>query len=181
MSIYDQAYYKRFKIRAKSRTGQRIYRTRWELVEKYCHGNTTLLDYGCGPGAFHTSGTNGFKVSGYDINPYCGFTEPPTGDIGIMTMWDVIEHIPDPSAPINAYRPKHLFISTPNVEAIGHWEIEKWKHYRPDEHLWYFGLNSLTGLLARLGYKILEYNFEEGAIRDPKNPNHIITVVAKRR
>lgn len=181
MNIYDQAYYKRYKKRAKSKKGQEIYRSRWELVEKYCHGDMTLLDYGCGPGAFHESSANGFKTSGYDVNPHCGFSVPPLHDIDIMTMWDVIEHLDDPSEPINTFRPKYLFISTPNVEAVGHWEVEDWKHYRPDEHLWYFGLNSLTGLLARLGYEILEFNYEEGGIRDPENANHIITVVAKRR
>ncbi len=181
MSIYNQAYYKRYKERAESEIGQRIYRSRWELVERHCHGDMTLLDYGCGPGAFHKASTNGFETHGYDINPHCGFPVPPLKDIDILTMWDVIEHLVDPTEPINTFRPEYLFISTPNVEAIHYRAVENWKHYRPDEHLWYFGLNALTGLLARLGYKILEYNYDEGAIRDPDYPDHIITVVAKRK
>jgi len=139
----------------------------------------TLLDYGCGPGAFHKGATNGFKTIGYDINPFCGFDKKPhhKTKVDILTMWDVIEHLENPRSPIDRYKPEYLFICTPNVDSVKD-SIINWKHYRPGEHLHYFDLKSLILLLG--DYEIVEHNFEEGELRDPSCPKAIITVVGKR-
>ena len=178
--IYNEAYYSRFVERANSELGKLIYASRWELVEKYCHGKMTLLDYGCGPGAFHKSARNGFITYGYDINPCCGFPSVPDRKVDILTMWDSIEHLEEPWEIIGSINPKYIFIGTPNIDSVKD-DVTKWKHYRPNEHLHYFHLGSLTHNLERLGYGILEYNFTEGNLRDKECPQAIITVVAKRK
>lgn len=177
--IYDKAYADKYRVLAETELGKRIYAERWKLIEKYCHGEMTLLDFGCGPGAFHQSGTNGFKTMGYDVNPECGFSHFPTNKVEIMTMWDSIEHLTEPFWPINFYKPKWLFISTPNLDSVKNFMA--WKHRRPGEHLWYFTFASLDKLLDNIGYEVLEYNFDEGGLRDPECPEAIITVVARRR
>lgn len=177
-NIYNQEYYTRYQNRSDTETGKKIYDSRWEIIEKYCHGNMTLLDYGCASGAFHTSARNGFVTFGYDINPHSPYHREINGQMDIVTMWDVIEHLHDPKDTIKKLNPKMLFISTPNKGAVE--KLEGWRHYRPDEHLWYFDLPSLESLLRECGFKIVEHNFTEGSIRNPERPQDIITVVAER-
>jgi len=179
--IYDETYIKRFIDRANTELGRRIYRSRWKLIEKYCHGNLVLLDFGCGPGVFHRSGTNGFCCYGYDVNPFSGFSgmNHLPAEIDVLTMWDSIEHVPSPVYVIREWKPEYIFLSTPNTDSVNG-SIKDWKHYRPKEHLYYFNLKSLEGLLGGEGYEILEHNFEEGALRDPDCPKAIITIAARK-
>jgi len=179
-NIYNKDYYDRFVERASSKIGEEIYLSRWDLIEKYCHGDMSLLDYGCASGAFHKSSRNGFKCDGFDVNPYSGFNKLPDECPDILTMWDVIEHLTDPIEELRKFPSKYLFISTPNVGAVKG-DIKKWRHYRPGEHLHYFDIHSLRESMNELGYDILEHNFSEGQIRNPNEPNDIITIVAERR
>lgn len=179
-NIYNAEYYRRYTERAQSEIGRAIYASRWDLVEKHCHGRMTLLDYGCASGAFHQSSRNGFITYGYDINPNSPFREIPEAKIDILTMWDVIEHLHDPAGELRKLDAEWVFVSTPNAAAV-EGDITNWRHYRPDEHLHYFDLESLTGVFDRAGYDVVEHAFSEGALRNPEKPDDIITVVAKRR
>lgn len=178
--IYDRAYYEKYVERGQTELGQKIYASRWDLVEKYCHGSMTVLDYGCGPGSFHKASRNGFITYGYDINPFCGFTDLPEEKVEILTMWDSIEHLESPWETIKVINPEYIFLSTPNVDVVTG-DITEWKHYRPDEHLHYFNKQSLTERLVSIGYEILEHNFIEGELRDKDCPEAIITIAAKKR
>lgn len=178
IDIYDENYHRKFVERAKTELGKKIYAERWRFVEKHAPGVLTLLDFGCGPGAFHQSSLNGYKTFGYDVNPHCGFTEFPDGPIHILTMWDSIEHVHDVNQLIRDIGADWIFLSTPNLESV-RGDIRKWKHYRPHEHIHYFDIYSLTEILNSLGYEIVEHNFEEGKLRDPENPEAIISVAAK--
>lgn len=179
-SIYDESYHKRFVERAHTELGKQIYKARWDFINRHVgEQGLTLLDYGCGPGAFHESGPAGFDCFGYDINPHCGFPELPEGRIDIATMWDSIEHIYEPLQVLVQLNAEYLFISTPNLESVNE-PVAQWRHYRPGEHLYYFDQYSLSELLGSIGYEILEFNFEEGALRDPSNPEAIISCAARR-
>lgn len=178
-NIYNRDYYERFAERANSEIGKKIYESRWELIEKYCHGKLTVLDYGCASGAFHKSSRNGFDAHGFDVNPYSEYKTLPDKKINILTMWDVIEHLNDPKATLERLDADWVFVSTPNRDAhIG--DLKDWKHYREGEHLHHFNLDDIAGIFGDLGYKMVEYNFTEGALRDSEAPEQIITVVGKR-
>lgn len=178
--IYDEKYHQKFLERANTALGRQIYALRWKFIEGFCHGNLKLLDYGCASGAFHQSAVNGYLTSGFDINPHCGFKEIPKGTIDILTMWDNIEHLPDPVGVIRQLDPTWIFLCTPNLEAV-RGDIRKWKHYRPGEHLHYFDIASLTEILEHCGYQIIAHNFEEGCLRDPENPEAILSLAAVRK
>lgn len=175
--LYNEEYLQEYEQRANSDIGRAIYKSRWRLVEKYCHRGT-LLDYGCGSGAFHKSSENGFDAYGYDINPYSGFDIVPPDKVDILTMWDVIEHLPNPTGPLTKLSPEYVFICTPNIDNAD--EVTSWKHFKPGEHIHYFNLKSLTAILACAGYEVVEHNFEEGSLRDPNNEDAILTVVARK-
>jgi hypothetical protein len=175
-NIYNHEYYSRYVKRAESDIGKMIYKKRWEMIEKYCHGNMKLLDYGCASGAFHRSSKNGFTTSGYDINPNSQYHKVYDGEVDILTMWDVIEHLHDPMAPIKKHNPKYVFLCTPNKhEGV---DLASWKHYRPNEHLHYFNNESLRDMLEKQGYRVLEHNHDEGHLRDADKPIDIISMAA---
>lgn len=178
-NIYNKDYIERYIERANTSLGRTIYKARWDLIEKYCHGNLKLLDYGCASGAFHKSSRNGFVTSGYDVNPLSQYHKLPEGKVDILTMWDVIEHLHDPSEPIRKFNPEYLFITTPNLHRGV--DFPTWKHNRPQEHLHYFDEDSLGRLVEQEGYEVLEFNYIEGAIRDPEKDLDIVTVVARKR
>lgn len=179
--IYDAAYHNKFLERANTELGKKIYKCRWDLVQRHAHGKLTLLDFGCASGAFHMSSPNGYRTEGYDVNPHTGFSDSSVLEhVDILTMWDSIEHLHSPAELLSEIAPDWLFLSTPNLESV-RGDIRAWKHYRPGEHLYYFDRYSLKEVLDYCGYDIVETNFEEGALRDPKNPEAIITMAAKRR
>jgi len=177
--IYDKAYYLKYVKQAKSKLGKNIYKTRWKLITKYIK-NGAILDFGCGPGAFNKAGPDNFSKYGYDINPYCRFEKFPKVKFwDIVTFWDSLEHTPDFYGIIKKLNPKWIFLSCPNLESVKI-PITQWKHYRPEEHLYYFDRHSLKVILELLGYQIVEINYDEGKLRDPNNPLAIITIAAKR-
>lgn len=112
-----------------------------DFCKKFIRGKSgRLLDVGSGLGYFvkKISEDKGWKAEGYEIskyavnysnkelgleNIYCGKVEEsnyPPKYFDIITMWDVVEHIPDPN-PILKYLFKvlkddgFLFIHTPNI------------------------------------------------------------------
>lgn len=177
--MYDEAYLREYEARAHTPIGQAIYCQRWDLVQKYCTEGT-LLDYGCGAGAFHESAPEGFRAYGYDINPHSPH-KTPLGKVDILTMWDVIEHLVLPTEPLELCNPQWVFLCTPNIDNATQTDLFGWKHYKPGEHLHYFNLKSLMAVLGCAGYVVMAYDFEEGTIRDPQNPEAILSVAARKR
>ncbi len=193
--LYNEDYAEKYQVLASTNLGKAIYHTRWALIERYCPpAEQAVLDYGCGPGSFNAHGPDGYRKFNYDINPVCGFTQkvwkeeeydgnsPVRGrltEIDILTMWDSIEHNPNFYQEIKDINAPWLFISTPNLESVDK-PIVHWKHYRPSEHIFYFDRHSIRVILEDLGYKIHEFNYDEGKLRDPQHPSAILTVVASK-
>lgn len=182
-SIYGKEYAEKYKHLASTALGNAIYFARWALIKRFVSSGV-LLDFGCGPGAFverakYATDLGRFQVHQYDINPTCGFTELPKEPVDVLTMWDSIEHVPNYYGLIQQINPQWLFITTPNLESVVK-PIGDWKHYRRREHIYYFDRHSLGVILEDLGYKILEFNYDEGKLRDPEHPDAILTVVARK-
>jgi 2-polyprenyl-3-methyl-5-hydroxy-6-metoxy-1,4-benzoquinol methylase len=94
-----------------------------DFIHRFMAGRSgRLLDVGCGLGYFvqRAAGVPGWQATGYEISSqavrfaretlglasvFCGRVEDsgfPTRSFEIITLWDVIEHIPDPD-PLLAY------------------------------------------------------------------------------
>lgn len=195
--IYDDEYAKRYAALAATPLGRAIYTNRWALIQRYV-GSGTVLDYGSGPGSFNAHGPDSFTRFNYDINPACGFTTKvwlpskvtyeggkPTYHhdyprINILTMWDSIEHVANFYGEIKDINPEWVFLSTPNIMACtGPVEFEK--HLRLREHIHHFEPYGMEVIFDDMGYQLLESNYDEGKLRDPKRPNAIFTQVYKKR
>jgi len=176
---YNQSYLEETSRKAGSPLADQIYRNRWDIITQRCTGGT-LLDYGCGTGAFHSLAPAGFTVSGWDINPYSAyFGRRPTGTFDILTMWDVMEHLHTPLGPALCYRPQWAFIATPNAACAPMPDFTAWRHYKPSEHVQYYTPKTLAMSMASIGYEAVCVDYSEGALRDRANPKAIFTAVFK--
>lgn len=180
-----------------------ILRKAVELISGY----RRIVDVGCAAGAFLSIADEGVladELIGIDVIPhaiaYCTKNKYKAfspemfdyfyreKDISIMTFWDSIEHMEDPRKYLEQYKPNIICISMPSLDgfysAYGKEEdIQLWKHYRPQEHLWNFNLDTLTKFLDIIGYKVIYSTYKESDFRkDPilKDKN-IMTVIAKRK
>ncbi|MBK8626545.1 MAG: methyltransferase domain-containing protein [Saprospiraceae bacterium] len=90
-------------------------KSRWELISKLNAPNHKILDFGAGQGYFvkiaqnNNWNANGVEISGegrksaklnLDVNLKSALNELKTSDFGIITLWDVIEHLEDPKQTI---------------------------------------------------------------------------------
>jgi SAM-dependent methyltransferase len=149
-----------------------------ELVQRY-RPSGRLLDVGCHVGTFLTlAEAAGYGVAGVepsrwgaeiartriDGSVHCGAIEDaplPEGGYDVITLWDVIEHLPDPALDIRAIhaalRPGGIFaVSTMDVESLfARVAGRRWPWYM-QMHLVYFSRQTLPEMLRREGFQICE-------------------------
>jgi hypothetical protein len=171
-SPYDQAYFDRFARQALEPIGQKLMRARISFVDKYYSG--ALLDVGIGSGAFIEK-RNALRPSstfGFDINP-AGIAwlkqrdlwiNPYDGEVPALSMWDVLEHMSDFRLLLARVR-RLLFLSLPIFRDAEH--VLRSKHFRKDEHYWYFTRHGLISILRDPGFELIaESNMEIRAGRE---------------
>jgi 2-polyprenyl-3-methyl-5-hydroxy-6-metoxy-1,4-benzoquinol methylase len=136
-----------------------------------------LLDVGCHVGTFLTLAEQaGYEVAGVEPSRWaseiargrigggvhCGAVEDapmPEGGYDVITLWDVIEHLPDPALDIRAIhgalRPGGVFaVSTMDVDALfARLAGRRWPWYM-QMHLVYFSRRTLCEMLRREGFQI---------------------------
>jgi 2-polyprenyl-3-methyl-5-hydroxy-6-metoxy-1,4-benzoquinol methylase len=137
-----------------------------------------LLDVGCASGALLAAAqAAGCHATGLEISAYAAHKTKahlalpviagsltsvslPPQSADIITLIDVIEHMPNPDDDLRAVHRtvrNHglLMIMTPNYDAHKLWGA-KWHGYNASfEHIHFFGRKSLTRLLARWGFEVL--------------------------
>lgn len=146
-------------------------------------GGGKLLDVGCSTGLLlNLARKAGFTVKGVEFSDdsagfarsHFGLTvdpgsihdcRDPDGTYDVLTMFDVIEHVPDPMADMNAamrlLKPGGWFVlSTPNIDGLfpqASLQLAKvlnyWPHPEPPYHLYQFSVKTLTTMLAKAGYE----------------------------
>lgn len=149
--------------------GDRLNEGRLEFVETYL-GSNRLLDVGIGSGQFITRRPNTY---GRDVNPIAVAWLKNTGKwadrldvFAGFTMFDVIEHLPEPESYLKHIQLHgYLFASIPVFDSLDN--IRQSKHYRPGEHLQHWTVEGFVDWMDMHGFLLLEQSdFESRAGRE---------------
>jgi SAM-dependent methyltransferase len=158
-----------------------------------------IIDVGCSTGSFLSAVrrfNNLWCVAGIDVNPMAvaytvnrgirAFT-PDTFDVvyrymaedTYMTFFDTLEHMQDPRKFLQKYKPKGIVVSLPSLDGFLKYcpdkNIQLWKHYRPEEHLWNFTADDFVEFMLQCGYYCTngpdwsESNFRRDSILKDRN------------
>lgn len=164
-------------------TMSRVAHTHLDFVHRHAQGGR-LLDVGCSTGLFLSAATSaGFHATGVEFSrgsatfarQHFGL-DVIDGDIhavvasnasyDILTMFDVIEHVPDPARDMRKawqlLKPGGLFIlSTPNLDGLfPQWslkvaqQLDYWPHPEPPHHLYQFSVATLSAMLNKAGFEM---------------------------
>ncbi len=153
------------------------FQRRLQIIEAQLPQRGKILDVGCAAGYFlEQARQRGWQISGIELSQamarsaedllqvpiQTSLTAVPDRDFGAITLWEVIEHLPDPIGTLRQLRDRLrpggvIMLSTPNN---GHWQAlrakEQWVGYRPPSHLQYFTRETLADTLRRAGFEHIE-------------------------
>jgi 2-polyprenyl-3-methyl-5-hydroxy-6-metoxy-1,4-benzoquinol methylase len=186
--IYDQSYFRSdnslvhgyVDYAAEAPLIRRTFRQRWRhLLRIHGKANGRLLDLGCAFGyLLQIARSDGWEVAGLDASlhavhhaqtklqlpvQHSDLSEIPFPDrsFDIITLWDVIEHLPDPLGVVKSCRAKlkagGLFsIITPDSSSFSARLFgSKWVEYqKPHEHLYFFSRKRLSQVLESMGFRV---------------------------
>ena len=154
---------------------RKTFADRLAKIEKRIGGKGRLLDVGCALGECLVEASRlGWKqAEGVELSSFASIFAKKRGlkvtrgtlsskfksnYYDVVTYQDVIEHIPNPVAELKkAYRVLKpggiIYLVTPNIG--GYWSKilgPKWYHYKPGEHISYFGPRSIKLTLENAGF-----------------------------
>jgi SAM-dependent methyltransferase len=159
--VYNEAYFKRYQEYAATAMGVALTSARMALVEKYW-GTKPMVDIGIGSGQFvEMRNRSGARTYGWDVNPaglewlrQRSLGRDPVG-ADCVSMWDVLEHMHDYRPLINSIKCM-MFVSIPIFKDVKH--VLQSKHYRKDEHVWYFTIDGFVRAMDDLNFTVVECN-----------------------
>ena len=168
---YDDNYYQKYVNYEDTDISKKINKVRKNITEKYC---SSILDIGIGSGEFIKNSR--IKAYGFDINKKAiewlndlnlfldPYKEMPKVDG--LSFWDSIEHMPNPNSLLSLFAPdQYAFISIPTFADFSN--IQNNKHYRPDEHYYYFTIGGMIRYMKDSNFELIEFNdFETQAGRE---------------
>ena len=162
----------------------KTFEKRMALVGKWLPARARVLDVGCAAGYFlrvlqrRGHDVHGVELSSAIAKEAIAALGPDRIHVGtlddaiaakqyapssfdLVTMWDVVEHIPDPQSVLQRIRGLlapggRLLLETQNVESkwarlLG----PRWHHYKHDEHLYHFSPATVRRLLGDCGFEVL--------------------------
>lgn len=164
LEVYDNTYFEKYIGYAATYMGRLLTKARLGFVLRHFSGS--LLDFGIGSGHFLGECDKVMPTYGYDINPIaiqylqsCEKYGDPLLGWDAMTFWDSLEHLEDPAAMLKNVK-QWAFVSIPIFEDRDH--ALRSKHFRPDEHWWYFTEKGFIRFMNRQGFVLMSLSrFEE--------------------
>jgi SAM-dependent methyltransferase len=152
-------------------------------LERLAGGERTVLDVGCGTGEFlDVARRRGWQTTGVEISPYAAQygrrhygLDIRTGTLGgdlfaarsfaAVTLWDVIEHLPDPLATLGLCARLLdpggvLALSTGDIGSLcarlcgRHWHL-----FNLPEHVFFFSRQTIHDVLRRAGFEVVSISY----------------------
>jgi 2-polyprenyl-3-methyl-5-hydroxy-6-metoxy-1,4-benzoquinol methylase len=162
----------------------KTFKKRMALVSQWLPPKARVLDVGCAAGYFlRVMQQHGHDVHGVELSQaiaveavkalgaervHIGLLDDAVTAMNyqprsfdLVTMWDVVEHIPAPQPVLQRIRTLlkpggRLLLETQNVAS--RWARllgPRWHHYKHDEHLYHFEPKTIRRLLEECGFRVL--------------------------
>ncbi len=154
---------------------------RLKRLERFIQPGGKALDVGCAAGFFlDEAHKRGWKVHGMDVSGFAvQYVRERFGHdvrhgslldldympeaFDLLSMWDVIEHVPDPHAYVQRaaqlLRQGGIFaLATPDVESLpARLAGRRWVGYKlSEEHVYYFSVRTLRRMLDEAGFEVID-------------------------
>lgn len=165
---YDGGYLAKVDAYDGTEIGRAVNAGRCAMLARHLPPKATLLDVGAGSGAFvRAARAAGFVASGWEVIPdavarllEAGAYADDPHVFDAVTLWDTIEHMDDPELRLCQVRKgAFLFASVPVFDDLR--KIRESKHYRPNEHLYYWTTKGFIDWMAMYGFRLLEQSGHE--------------------
>ncbi len=161
---------------------ERTFRRKLRVIGPHCPAApASVLEVGCAGGAFlKVMEDRGHEVWGVELAPgmldaararygferlFLGrFDEAapqlPSGGFGMVAMFDVVEHVPDP---VRELRLAHDLLAPDGVLVLQTQDVmsrtrkvmgRRWHHFKQLEHIYHFSPGTLKELLERAGFRV---------------------------
>ncbi|MHA3788521.1 class I SAM-dependent methyltransferase [Flavobacterium hauense] len=155
---------------------QKALRDKIKLIDKFQPKKGKLLDIGAGTGDFLVmAAKNGWDTIGLEPSPKAkaiaeskgvnfldDLSKMPDHSADAITMWHVLEHVPDVEAQIaelkRILKPEGvLIVAVPNFKSYDAQHYGKyWAAYDVPRHLWHFSKTSIKLLFGRQGMELVK-------------------------
>lgn len=168
---YDEAYFDKYIQYEGSEIAQALNAGRVALVNKWAGRSGGVVDVGIGSGEFIKS--RGGWTWGHDVNPKAvawlkerGLWRKDLSAASAVTFWDVLEHVREPDGYFEQLCCGALFFTClPIFDDLT--QIRKSKHYRPNEHFYYWTEAGFVHWMTAKGFDLLDrQDFETQAGRE---------------
>ncbi|HDT0657922.1 TPA: hypothetical protein QIB60_000523 [Enterobacter cloacae subsp. dissolvens] len=155
---YDADYFSRYQELADTDLGRELTAARIRLVARHYTG--PVLDVGIGAGQFVTARP---ETKGFDVNPAGvewlkergAWANLYRDRYPALTFWDSLEHIDRPDVAVGRAE-KWVFVSVPIFSGAEH--VIRSRHFRRDEHIWYWTHDGLVNWFGEQGFGLAEHN-----------------------
>ncbi|WP_227136727.1 class I SAM-dependent methyltransferase [Kosakonia radicincitans] len=160
---YDGDYFEKYQKMAETDMGRKLTQARVDFVRRHFAGPVTDVGIGCGQ---FVEAING---QGYDVNPRGiewlinrgAYHDIYAHKASALTFWDVLEHIDDPVRAISQAT-EWVFVSVPIFSNAEH--ILCSRHFRKDEHIWYWTHEGIIRWFSSNGFICKEHNTIESEL-----------------
>jgi hypothetical protein len=147
----------------------------------------SVLDVGYGNGGFLSVASNqilncfGFDISEYPVPSKCMKVDSMTDQFyDVITFFDSLEHFEDISF-VKDLKCEYVCISLPWCHNFSDEWFDRWKHRKPDEHLWHFNKEALISFMFDNGYLFINScNIEDQIRKSSFNYPNILTAMFKK-
>ena len=145
------------------------------LIQQYAQQEKSLLDMGAGTGDFLAiANKNQWTIEGVEPNENArtiakkkeislhSTLEEITNQFEVITLWHVLEHLPNLEKDIHQIKSKlkkdgTLIIAVPNFKSYdAEYYKEYWAAYDTPRHLWHFSQNSIKKIFRKYNLKVIE-------------------------
>lgn len=150
-----------------------------KLIDRFSNTEKQLLDFGCGTGDFlETAKQNGWQITGIEPNEKARtianqktnnavfdadyFLKLNLGSFDVITLWHVLEHLPDLDTHIIQFKKLlkpngTLIVAVPNFKSYdaNHYK-EFWAAYDVPRHLWHFSKTAISKLVSKQNLEVVQ-------------------------